>query len=64
MGRNVHRCLKLIAWALERDFPWAGYPPGVMSRGELRRVSRGSSGGKSRVEFGHPCAARVARVVP
>ena len=37
-------CLKLIAWALERDFPWAGYPPGVMSRGELRRVSRGELG--------------------
>ena len=34
-------CLKLVAWALERDFPWAGYPPGVMSRGELRRVTRG-----------------------
>ena len=34
-------CLKLIAWALERGFPWAGYPPGVMSRRELRRVTRG-----------------------
>ena len=34
-------CLKLVAWALERDFPWAGYPHGVMSRGELRRVTRG-----------------------
>ena len=34
-------CLKLVAWALERDFPWAGYPPGVMSREELRRVTRG-----------------------
>tara|TARA_B100000482_G_scaffold69668_1_gene48902 strand:+ start:733 stop:1932 length:1200 start_codon:yes stop_codon:yes gene_type:complete len=34
-------CLKLVAWALERDFPWAGYPHGVMSREELRRVTRG-----------------------
>ena len=40
-------CLKLIAWALERDFPWEGYPPGVMSRGELRRVSRGELGRES-----------------
>ena len=24
-------CLKLIAWALERGFPWGGYPPGLVS---------------------------------
>ena len=24
-------CLKLIVWALERGFPWGGYPPGLVS---------------------------------
>jgi leucine-rich repeat protein SHOC2 len=24
-------CMKLIAWALERGFPWGGYPPGLVS---------------------------------
>ena len=24
-------CLKLIAWALEHEFPWGGYPPGLVS---------------------------------
>jgi len=33
-------CLKLIVWALERDFPWGGYPPSCRER-ELRRVTRG-----------------------
>ena len=24
-------CMKLIVWALERGFPWGGYPPGLVS---------------------------------